>query len=158
MAKIEQAIKYRGKRKDTGEWIYGYYAEPFITNILNKIRKLHVIYVPHKEGFTEELIVIPETVGQFTLLSDKNKKPIYGSIYIEGKMSKGGDIISNGTGRLCEVKWHKWTGEWDAVPFTKNKGSANWFQCQSWGTHIEVIDNAYEYLLKNPKPSEINPQ
>ncbi len=41
-------------------------------------------------GFVE---VHRKTVGQFTGREDKNKKEIYGSIPINGKMSKGGDIV-----------------------------------------------------------------
>lgn len=37
--------------------------------------------------------VIPSTVGQSTGRKDKNEKEIYGSIWIDGKLTKGGDTI-----------------------------------------------------------------
>ena len=38
--------------------------------------------------------VLPDSVGQSTGLKDKNEKEIYGSIPINGKMSKGGDVMN----------------------------------------------------------------
>ena len=70
-------IKFRGKRIDNGEWVYGYYVLKAITNIYNKVEWLHVIYVSYKEGFTEEHKVDPETVGQFIGQKDKSEQEIY---------------------------------------------------------------------------------
>ncbi len=58
-------IKFRGKRVDNGEWVYGYF---------RKVYSGHYQIMPHPttsddhEWFT----VIPETVGQYTGLKDKN--------------------------------------------------------------------------------------
>ena len=71
-----RTIKFRGKRLDNGEWVYGYYA------------KLAHDRVPVIQETTEDGIklhqVVPDTVGQFTGLLDKNGKEIYeGDILIE---------------------------------------------------------------------------
>ncbi len=51
-------------------------------------------------GYVE---VIPSTVGQSTDVFDKNKKEIFGSIIINGKLSKGGDRVRYMDGKIMEV-------------------------------------------------------
>ena len=58
-------ILFRGKRTDTGEWVEGYYVKGItkhgiVANFASSPRH-----------------VIPETVGQFTGLTDKNGKRIF---------------------------------------------------------------------------------
>ena len=58
-------ILFRGKRKDNGEWVEGFYLVaagiPFISTF----------------GVREPIPVVPETVGQFTGLCDKKGKKIW---------------------------------------------------------------------------------
>ena len=66
-------ILFRGKRLDNGEWVHG-----FLTVDDSETPNQFVIdyLMPHKScyGQTE---VDPETVGQFTGLTDKNGKKIF---------------------------------------------------------------------------------
>lgn len=65
-------ILFRGKRKDNGKWVYGFYAL-FASNKGLK----HGIYTGAENGCVIHYEVDPETVGQFTGLTDKNGKKIF---------------------------------------------------------------------------------
>lgn len=72
---------YRGKRKDNGEWVEGFLV-PITVNCYDKgyeiIGKGGIYYdeLDCYHSFCSER-VIPETVGQFTGLTDKNGKKIF---------------------------------------------------------------------------------
>lgn len=63
-------ILFRGKRIDTGEWVDGFYAKSGDKTFILVDNDIAVGYVTMKE-------VIPETVGQFTGLTDRNGKRIF---------------------------------------------------------------------------------
>jgi uncharacterized phage protein (TIGR01671 family) len=96
-----RTIKFRGKRTDGGGWIYGHYFTTPLTaeyNILpengaffdcGRDERRHVI--ADDNGCVFE--VIPETVGQFTGLSDETGKAIYEGDIIAVNEENNAEII-----------------------------------------------------------------
>lgn len=71
-------VLFRGKRTDNGEWAYGYYAHRPTAVCIGESNP-SCIYVPacDPDDNSEFIEVIPETVGQYTGLTDKNGVRIF---------------------------------------------------------------------------------
>ena len=72
-------ILFRGKRVDNGEWVEGFYSR--VTNNWEQ-KNVHFItcFKDLDNGetvLTRQEIVIPETIGQYTGLTDKDGKKIF---------------------------------------------------------------------------------
>jgi hypothetical protein len=87
---------YRGKRKDNGEWVEGYYVYDESGQTTEK--PTAYIYHLHTHPCGWNLIqyeVIPESVSEFSGLTDKNGEKVF-----------EGDIVGLGTIRTFEVKFN----------------------------------------------------
>lgn len=92
-------ITFRGKRKDNGEWVEGFFSQsPSGT---------HYITRTSGTGCAEPVKVDPATVGQYTGLEDANDRRIFEGDRIEGLFLHGRPIT--GTVEFMEgafgVEW-----------------------------------------------------
>lgn len=134
-------ILFRGKRVDNGEWITGYYIK---ANHHWHSRGIHedwfVVDTIQNGGWCNvrgKYAIIPETIGQYTGLTDKNGTKIF-----------EGDIVSI-SGELkgtytCVWEEHNFEYEFD------NKTMSFGLACV-YSDDIEVIDNIHDNpeLLNN---------
>ena len=130
---MNREILLRGKREDNKEWVYGYLvkSEDYIFDYSERIDIPYVIPI---DNFNlkdyREYRVIPETVSQYTGLTDKNGKKIF-----------EGDILKSYYDKPGIVKWNN-----EICAFqVKGIPSQTMKRCYQ----MKVIGNIYESENKN---------
>ena len=144
-------ILFRGKRVDNGEWVYGYYCPCVFGNFPAEPAIIDADEL--KKGRWAPVRVIPETVGQYTGLTDKKGKKIF-----------EGDIVKL-TDKSFGYKWKavvefgnpngNYTWGWQLKPIGKAKNVNTdilcWVEMEETGAFCEVIGTIYD----NPELLEV---
>ena len=110
-------ILFKGKRVDNGEWVYGF--------LVKMWGQYHIV---DQNNENSAYMIEPESVGQYTGLTDKNGKKIF-----------EGDILLKGFEKVL-VKWNANQCRWGIY-------SNNYEICgfnESTQGYFEVIGNIYD--------------
>ena len=137
-------VIFRGKRTDNGKWECGDLLSP---NEFNAIP--HIVYIAYLNEYGDigeiSTPVIPETVGQFTGLTDKNGKRIF-----EGDIVKCTDTINDFEFNAV-VEFGNPNGEYNwgyQLKFISGEESnfdiLCWVDMEETGAYIEVIGNIHD--------------
>ncbi len=136
---MKRPIKFRGKRIDNGEWVYG----DFISDGENSPNKdLGFIMPPDASSYDRNnfIAISLKTLGQFTGLKDKNGKEIY-----EGDIVSSKPKDSQWNLLICKIDFNEKTARFEAQQYWKNKSEFLSLSSNNDYYEYEIIGNIFEH-------------
>lgn len=139
-------ILFRGKTKENGEWVQGYFVYAKSDFDGEEYREADII--PHdtdrvyKGEYNVVFPCIPETIGQYTGLTDKNGNKVF-----------EGDILKGSWETISTIFFDEISSSYRVKTSTGHEREPSYYGIDKW----EVIGNIHENpeLLRTPKNDEV---
>lgn len=119
-------ILFRGKRKKNGKWVEGYYQQRY--DAFENIQ--HLIFWAKSYTVWEYSEIDPESVCQYTGLTDKDGRKIF-----------EGDILKSDLGKIGKIAFNESHMAFMILECVENK-YYHVEECS--GNHMEVIGNVFD--------------
>lgn len=130
-------ILFRGKRIDNGEWVEGWYLPATTVTHYGCMPETIGVSITYmlEDGFFEDTVVFPDTVGQYTGLTDKNGRKIFERDIVQFR-TRGGSLF-----KPLYVRWYEETASFIV---TESNCVRSYPMDRTW--EYEVLGNFYDNI------------
>lgn len=126
---MKREIKFRGLRIDGKGWVFG--------NLMEYNNEFYITPKKYSSKPVETFKVIPESVGQFTGLTDKNGAEIYEEDILKSKVE-----LEGGTESIIKIVYGE--GGFDMEKIEKDGKVDSMYLKKYWKHSLQVIGNIHE--------------